>query len=63
MAAVRAGIEKIFGHWQRVLGWRRMRYVGLLKSTLELQLQKRSLVSLCAAGKARRPKLRGALAG
>ena len=64
MAAVRAGIEKIFGHWQRVLGRRRMRYVGLLKSTLELQLKSvawnlRRLVNLCAAGKpaARSPRV------
>jgi IS5 family transposase len=54
LAAARAGIEKIFGHWKRVLGWRRMRYTGLLKGTLELQLKSvawnlKRLVTLCAA--------------
>ena len=39
LAAVRAGIGKIFGHWKRVLGWRRMRYLGSAKGTLELQLK------------------------
>ena len=54
LAAVRAGIEKIFGHWKRVLRWRRMRYLGRAKGTLELQLKSvawnlRRLVTLCAA--------------
>jgi len=54
LAAARAGIEKIFGHWKRVLGWRRMRYLGKAKGTLELQLKSvawnlRRLVTLCAA--------------
>ena len=54
LAAMRAGIEKIFGHWKRVLGWRRLRYTGLAKGTLELQLKSvawnlRRLVTLCAA--------------
>ena len=54
LAATRAGIEKIFGHWKRGLGWRRMRYTGLLKGTLELQLKSvawnlKRLVTLCAA--------------
>ncbi|MEO6740469.1 MAG: hypothetical protein ABIP20_09470 [Chthoniobacteraceae bacterium] len=31
LAAMRAGIEKIFGHWKRMLGWRRLRYTGLAK--------------------------------
>jgi len=54
LAAARAGIEKIFGHWKRVLGWRRMRYTGLPKGTLELQLKSvawnlKRLVTLCTA--------------
>ena len=54
LAAVRAGIGKIFGHWKRVLGWRRMRYLGSAKGTLELQLKSvawnlRRLVTLCTA--------------
>ena len=54
LAAARAGIEKIFGHWKRVLGWRRMRYLGSAKGTLELQLKSgawnlKRLVTLCAA--------------
>ena len=54
LAAMRAGIEKIFGHWKRVLGWRRLRYTGLAKGTLELQFKSvawnlRRLVTLCAA--------------
>ena len=54
LAAMRAGIEKIFGHWKRVLGWRRLRYTGLAKGALELQFKSvawnlRRLVTLCAA--------------
>ena len=54
LAAMRAGIEKIFGHWKRVLGWRRLRYTGLAKGTPELRLKSvawnlRRLVTLCAA--------------
>jgi IS5 family transposase len=54
LAAVRAGIEKIFGHWKRVLGWRRMRYLGWAKGTLELHFKSvawnlKRLVALCAA--------------
>ena len=54
LAALRAGVEKIFGHWKRVLGWRRLRYTGLRKGALELQLKSVAwnltrLVRLCAA--------------
>jgi hypothetical protein len=54
IVAVRAGIENIFGHWKRVLGWRRMRYLGHAKGTLELQPKSmawnlKRLVTLCAA--------------
>lgn len=38
-AAIRCRIEKIFGHWKRNVGYRRVRYIGLLKNELELQFR------------------------
>ena len=38
-ASIRSRIEKIFGHWKRNVGYRRVRYLGLLKNQLELQLR------------------------
>jgi IS5 family transposase len=39
LASTRAAIERIFGHWKRLLHWRRLRYIGMAKGTLELQLK------------------------
>lgn len=36
LARVRCGIEKIFGHWKRNLGYDRVRYLGIAKNELEL---------------------------
>ena len=38
-ASIRCRIEKIFGHWKRNVGYRRVRYIGLLKNELELQFR------------------------
>lgn len=38
-AHVRSRIERIFGHWKRCLGYRRVRYLGLWKNELELQFR------------------------
>jgi IS5 family transposase len=37
LSAIRSGIEKIFGHWKRSLGYRRVRYVGWARNRLELE--------------------------
>jgi len=34
LSALRCGIEKIFGHWKRSLGYRRARYVGWPRNRL-----------------------------
>lgn len=39
MSAIRCGIEKIFGHWKRSLGYRRGRYVGWARNRLELEFK------------------------
>lgn len=39
LSAIRSGIEKIFGHWKRSLGYRRVRYVGWARNRLELELK------------------------
>ena len=39
LSAIRSGIEKIFGHWKRNLGYRRGRYVGWARNRLELELK------------------------
>ena len=54
LSSVRCGIEKIFGHWKRSLGYRRVRYVGWARNRLELELKcvcwnLKRLVSLSAA--------------
>ena len=36
---IRCGIEKIFGHWKRTLGYRRVRYVGCDPNRLELEFK------------------------
>jgi IS5 family transposase len=36
MSAIRCGIEKVFGYWQRTLGCRRTRHVGWAHNRLEL---------------------------
>ena len=36
---IRCGIEKIFGHWKRSLGYRRVRYVGHEPNRLELEFK------------------------
>lgn len=38
-SAIRSGIEKVFGHWKRSLGYRRVRYVGRDPNRLELELK------------------------
>jgi IS5 family transposase len=37
LSGVRSGIEKVFGHWKRSLGYRRVRYLGLIRNRLELK--------------------------
>jgi IS5 family transposase len=39
LSAIRSGIEKIFGHWKRNLGYRRVRYVGWARNRLELEFK------------------------
>jgi IS5 family transposase len=39
MSTIRCGIEKIFGHWKRTLGYRRVRYVGWARNRLELEFK------------------------
>lgn len=39
LSGVRSGIEKVFGHWKRSLGYRRVRYLGILRNRLELELK------------------------
>lgn len=39
LSSVRCGIEKVFGHWKRSLGYRRVRYVGWERNRLELELK------------------------
>lgn len=39
LSSVRCGIEKIFGHWKRSMGYRRVRYVGWERNRLELELK------------------------
>ena len=39
LSAIRSGIEKIFGHWKRSLGYRRVRYVGWARNRLELEFK------------------------
>lgn len=39
LSAIRCGIEKIFGHWKRSLGYRRGRYVGWARNRLELEFK------------------------
>jgi IS5 family transposase len=36
---VRSGIERVFGHWKRSLGYRRVRYLGIVRNRLELELK------------------------
>lgn len=50
----RRNIERIFGHWKRCLGYRTVRYLGLVKNQLELTLKAvtynlRRLVTLATA--------------
>ncbi len=37
--ALMSRIEKIFGHWKRSLGYRRVRYVGWARNRLELEFK------------------------
>jgi IS5 family transposase len=39
LSSVRCRIEKIFGHWKRNLGYRRVRYVGWARNRLELEFK------------------------
>jgi IS5 family transposase len=39
LRALRSGGEKIFGHWKRNLGYRRVRYVGWARTRLELEFK------------------------
>lgn len=39
LSAIRSGIEKIFGHWKRSLGYRRVRYLGWARNRLELEFK------------------------
>jgi IS5 family transposase len=39
LSGVRSRIEKIFGHWKRTLGYRRVRYVGRDPNRLELEFK------------------------
>lgn len=39
LSAIRSGIEKIFGHWKRNWGYRRVRYVGWARNRLELEFK------------------------
>lgn len=39
LSGVRARIEGVFGHWKRSLGYRRVRYLGLLRNRLELEFR------------------------
>jgi IS5 family transposase len=39
LSTVRGGVEKIFGHWKRTLGYRRARYVGRAANRLELEIK------------------------
>jgi IS5 family transposase len=39
LSTVRGGVEKIFGHWKRTLGYRRARYVGWAANRLELEIK------------------------
>ena len=39
LSGVRARIEGVFGHWKRSLGYRRVRYMGLLRNRLELEFK------------------------
>jgi IS5 family transposase len=39
LSSVRCGIERIFGHWKRTLGYRRVRYVGWARNRLELEFK------------------------
>jgi transposase, IS5 family len=39
LSGVRSRIEKIFGHWKRSLGYRRVRYVGREPNRLELEFK------------------------
>ena len=39
LSVVRSRVEKIFGHWKRTLGYRRVRYVGWAGNRLELEIK------------------------
>lgn len=39
LSGIRCRIEKIFGHWKRSLGYRRVRYVGWARNRLELEFK------------------------
>lgn len=39
LSGVRSAIEKVFGHWKRTLGYRRVRYVGREPNRLELEFK------------------------
>jgi IS5 family transposase len=39
LSSVRCKIEKVFGHWKRSLGYRRVRYVGWARNRLELEFK------------------------
>jgi IS5 family transposase len=39
LSSVRCGVEKVFGHWKRSLGYRRVRYVGWARNRLELEIK------------------------
>lgn len=39
LSSIRCGIEKVFGHWKRNLGYRRGRYVGQPRHRLELEFK------------------------
>lgn len=39
LSAMRSGIERIFGWWKRSIHYRRVRYVGLARNRLELELK------------------------
>jgi IS5 family transposase len=54
LSGIRCRIEKVFGHWKRSVGYRRVRYVGWARNRLELEFKcigwnLKRWVNLCAA--------------
>lgn len=39
LSGLRARIEGVFGHWKRSLGYRRARYVRIIRNRLELEFK------------------------